>query len=377
MTTQRDYYEVLGVERTASVDEIKRAYRRLAMKYHPDRNPGDAEAELKFKECAEAFEVLSDADKRQRYDRYGHEGLRGTGMHDFRTMDPNDIASMFEDLFGDLGFGSFFGGRSRGRGGSRRGFDLETSIEVALKDVLTGTSTQVQFTRQDLCEKCGGSGAKPGTSPQVCGTCGGQGRVAMRQGFFQMVRTCPTCEGQGKVVRDRCTECRGTGRSPRARTLEIKVPPGIGDGNVIRIAGEGEPGQQGGPRGDLHVVVRVKPHKLFERHGDDLVMRTPITFSQAALGARLRVPTLDDEAELVIDSGTQHGQTRALAGHGLPNLRTGRRGDLIVQMLIEIPKKLTAKQESLLREFAATEDYDVLPQSKGFWDKVKGMIGGE
>ena len=377
MTTQRDYYEVLGVERSATLEQIKRAYRKLAMKYHPDRNPGDAEAEVRFKECAEAFEVLSDPDKRQRYDRYGHEGLRGTGMHDFSRMDAGDIASMFEELFGDMGFGSFFGGRGRSASGARRGFDLETAIEIDLEEVLSGTTREVGFTRQDTCDACSGTGAKPGSTPEVCSTCAGQGRVALRQGFFQMVRTCPACGGEGRVVRDKCPSCRGSGRQPRERRLQVKVPPGVSDGNVIRIGGEGEPGQRNGPRGDLHVVVQVKPHKLFERHNDDLVLRMPVSFTQAALGGKVRVPTLDGQADLVIDRGTQHGQTKVLRGQGLPNLRSGRRGDLVVQVLVEIPKKLTSRQEALLREFAATEDYDVMPQSQGFWDKIKTVLGGD
>jgi molecular chaperone DnaJ len=292
-------------------------------------------------------------------------------------MNASDIASMFEELFGEMGLGGIFGGRGRSAGGARRGFDLETLIEVSLEEVLTGTKRQVQFTRQDLCDACEGSGAKPGTTPQVCTTCGGQGRVALRQGFFQMVRTCPACGGQGRVVADKCPTCRGSGRRPKERTLQVKVPAGIGDGNVIRIPGEGEPGQRGGPRGDLHAAVQVAGHKLFERHGDDLVLRMPVSFTQAALGAQVRVPTLDGEADVILDRGTQHGQTKVLRGQGLPNLRTGRRGDMVVQCLIEIPRKLTSRQEELLREFAGTEDQNVMPQSRGFWEKIKGMIGGE
>jgi len=320
--------------------------------------------------------VLSDPEKRQRYDRFGHEGLRGTGMHDFSHMDAADISSLFEELFGDLGFSGIFGGR-RSRGGARRGYDLETVIEIDLVDVATGTEQEVQFTRQDHCETCSGSGAKPGTEPIVCVTCGGQGQVAMRQGFFQMVRPCPECSGAGRIVKDKCLDCTGTGRTPKQRVLTVKVPAGIHDGQVIRVPSEGEPGAQGGPRGDLHVLVRVASHNLFERHGDDLVIRMPISFTQAALGAQVDVPTLTGQTELNVKRGTQHGQTFTLKGEGLPNLRSGRPGDLVVQALIEIPAKLTDQQEKLLREFAETENHDVLPHSRGFWEKIKHYIGGD
>lgn len=379
MPAQRDYYEILGVERTATVDEIKRAYRKCAMKYHPDRNPGDAEAEAKFKECAEAMEVLGDAERRQRYDRFGHEGVRGQGMHDFGGMSAADIFSMFEDAFGDLGLDGIFGGRGGGgaRAGVRRGYDLETTIEIELADVLSGTTQTVEFTREDLCETCSGSGAKPGTQPAVCATCGGQGKVAVRNGFFQMVRPCPDCGGAGRIVKDKCPECRGSGRRPKSRKLDVKVPAGIHDGQIIRVPGEGEPGSQGGPQGDLHVVVRVNSHKLFNRHNDDLVLHMPISFTQAALGAKLQVPTLEGRSELVLKPATQHGQTYTISKQGLPNLRSGSRGDLIVQVMVEIPKKLTEKQEALLREFALTENHEVLPHSTGFWDKIKNYLSGD
>ncbi len=375
MPTKRDYYEVLGVEKAASVDQIKRAYRRCAMKSHPDRNPGDAEAEAKFKECAEAFEVLSDPEKRQRYDQFGHEGLRGAGMHDFGHMNAGDIFSMFEDIFGDMG--GLFGGGRRSSNRPRRGYSLETEVEISLNDVVAGTTTDVEFTRQDLCETCGGSGAKPGTSPQTCSTCGGRGQVAMRQGFFQMVRTCPNCEGAGTIIAESCPDCRGTGRRPRKRAIEVRIPPGIHDGQVIRVSGEGEPGALGGPRGDLHVIVRVKPHEIFRRNDDDLILAMPISFTQAALGATVEVPTLNGTEELTIPRSTQHGQTFTIHGQGTPNLRTGRRGDLIVQCFIEIPKRLSERQEELLLEFAETEDRNVMPQSRGFWDRIKEYIAGQ
>ncbi|MHC4997334.1 MAG: molecular chaperone DnaJ [Planctomycetota bacterium] len=373
MAHKRDYYEVLEVERTATAEEIKRAYRKSAMKYHPDRNPDDAEAETAFKECAEAYEALSDPQRRQRYDRYGHEGLRGSGGTDFSHMNAADISSMFEDLFGDL-----FGGGGRRGGGQRsqRGYDLETEIQLDLEDALTGSTHEVEFTRQDHCETCGGNGAKPGTEPVACVTCGGQGRVAMRQGFFQMVRDCPACGGKGKTITDKCPTCSGSGRQPKRRSLEVKIPAGIEDGQVVRVAGEGEPGTVGGSRGDLHVRIRIGRHELFERHGEDLLLRMPLSFTQASLGATLHVPKLSGgSVDVTVSPGTQHGQTYTVAGEGMPNLRTGRRGDMIIQVLIEIPKKLTDEQERLLREFSETEDIDVMPHSTGFWDKIKKSLG--
>jgi molecular chaperone DnaJ len=373
MAQNRDYYEVLEVERSATADEIKRAYRKSAMKYHPDRNPDDVEAEAAFKECAEAYEALSDPQKRQRYDRYGHEGLRGSGGTDFSGMNASDISSMFEDLFGDLLGG---GGRRGGGQRSQRGYDLETEIELDLEDALEGVTHEVEFTRQDYCENCSGSGAKPGTEPMACVTCGGQGRVAMRQGFFQMVRDCPACGGKGKTITDKCGTCSGSGRRPMRRSLEVKIPAGIEDGQIVRVHGEGEPGTVGGSRGDLHVRISIGRHDLFERHGEDLLMRMPLSFTQASLGANLDVPKLGGgSVSVTITPGTQHGQTYTVAGEGMPNLRTGRRGDMVIQVLIEIPKKLTDEQEQLLREFSETEDNDVMPHSTGFWDKIKKTLG--
>ena len=377
MASPSDYYEVLGVDRNASADDIKRSYRKLAMKYHPDRNPDDKEAEAKFKECAEAFEVLSDPEKRQRYDKFGHEGLRGAGMHDFSGMNAGDIFSMFEDLFGDMGFGGFGGQRGGAGPRARRGYDLETAIDITLLEAASGTTKDIDFTRQDICETCGGSGAKPGTQPETCGTCGGTGKVAMRQGFFQMVRTCHVCNGTGKIIKEHCPTCGGSGRQAKKRNLEIKVPAGIADGQVIRVPGEGEPGELGGPRGDLHVVVRVRQHDLFMRDGDNLILDMPISFSQASLGGKVEVPTLEKRADLTIPSGTQHGQVFRLRDEGMPSLRNGRRGDMLVRVLVEIPKKLSKRQEELLREFAETEDIEVMPHSKGFFDKIKDYLSGE
>ena len=374
MATQRDYYEVLQVERNASGDEIKRSYRKLAMRYHPDRNPDNKDAEAKFREAAEAYEILSDNDKRRKYDQFGHAGLNGQAGHDFSHMNAQDIFGMFEDIFG----GAFGGGRSRGqRTRQSRGYDLETVTVITLSDVLTGVEKEIEFTRQDTCETCGGSGGKPGTQPQTCVTCGGAGQVQQAGfgGMFRMVSTCPACGGAGKNYREKCTTCAGDGRQPRKVNLSVKVPAGIRDGQAIRVQSEGEPGPMNGPRGDLHVVVRVQQHKLFTREDDHLVLRMPISFGQAALGATIKIPTLEGEEELTIKPGTQHGELFRIKSAGLPNLRGGKRGDLIVAVLLEVPKKLTAKQKELLRAYAETEDHQDMPNRKGFWEKIKEYIG--
>ncbi|MEX2219027.1 MAG: molecular chaperone DnaJ [Phycisphaerales bacterium] len=388
MPTTRDYYEILGVVRTADGEEIKRAYRRLAMKYHPDRNPGDAEAEGRFKECAEAYEVLSDAQLRARYDQFGHEGLRGRGAaaHDFSRMNAEDIFSMFNDIFG-AGFGGFGGGGGGGRGRQRgvaRGYDLETEAQITLEEVLKGAEREIDFTRMDVCDACHGSGAKPGSKPVQCPTCAGHGRVqqAGLGGMFRMVTTCPACGGRGQIVKELCDSCRGKGRIPRKRKLSVKIPAGISAGQAVRVTGEGEPpppeAAPGGEgmRGDLHVVVRVKEHPMFARDGDHLLLEMPIAFTQAALGAEVRVPTLEGQETLKIPRGTQYGTMFRMSGHGLPNLRSGRRGDLAVVVKIEIPKKIGAKQEKMLREYAESENLDVLPETQGFLKKVKDWLGG-
>ncbi len=372
MATQRDYYEVLGVEKSASGDVIKRSYRKLAMKWHPDRNPGDDAAEAKFKECAEAYEVLSDDEKRTRYDQYGHAGLKGQAGHDFSGMNAGDIFSMFDEIFGG-------GGGRRGRqqrGGPARGYDLETQTEITLEDAFGGTEVDIEFTRQDRCETCSGSGGKPGTEPSSCVRCGGAGQVeqAGLGGMFRMMAPCQACQGVGKTYLDKCSDCSGGGRTGKKRNLSLKVPAGISDGQAIRVGGEGEPGAGGGPHGDLHVVVRVAEHDLFERQDQHLVMKLPISFTQAALGAGLTIPTLDGEAEIVVEAGTQHGELIRLPGRGMPSLRGQRRGELVVALMLEIPKKLSERQAELLREYAELEDRDVLPENDSFWSKIKSYI---
>lgn len=380
MPTERCYYEILGVERSASDEDIKRAYRRLAMKHHPDRNPGDAAAEAAFKECARAYEVLGDPDRRAKYDRFGHAGLRQTPGHDFRSMNIEDIFSMFGDIFGGGG-GS---GRRRGRGPAR-GFDLETTVEIGLAEVLSGCSREVSFSRLDVCPDCHGSGAKAGTSRRSCPDCGGQGQVAQIGfgGMFRMVTTCPRCRGQGSVVEEPCPRCRGQGRVATPRKLDVRIPAGIADGQVIRVAGEGEPptpeaspaGE--GPRGDLHVVVRVAEHEYLERDGDDLVTVKRIAFAQAALGATLSVPGLDGEVELEIPAGSQHGDVHRVADRGLPSLRSSRRGDLVVLLQLVVPKKLTAAQRELLSEYARSEQVEVADKDqRSVWGRIKETFGG-
>jgi len=376
---KRDYYEVLGVGKNASADEIKRAYRRMAMKYHPDKNPNDKQAETKFKECAEAYEVLSDPEKRQRYNQFGHEGLRGMGMRDYTHMRWQDIGSIFEDILGGFGdFGDLFGmgGRRRTRPrGPTRGYDLETSVELTLNDIAKGAEKTIEFTRQDVCPECTGSGSARGTSPGQCPTCRGTGQVAKGGGFFQMISTCPQCRGSGQVITNPCKKCKGTGRLPKKRVVNIKIPSGVHEGQGIRVASEGEPGRAGGPRGDLYCYVRLKPHQFLQRDGSDLIAVVPISFTQAALGATIDVPSLNGTRQLKIPAGAQFGSIFRIKGQGLPNLRTRRTGDQLVQITIETPTKLDAKQEELLREFAKTEDKTVCPQSKTFFEKLKKHFG--
>jgi molecular chaperone DnaJ len=378
---KRDYYEVLGVDKNASPDDIKRAYRRMAMKHHPDKNPDNKkEAEAKFKECAEAYEVLSDSEKRGQYDQFGHEGLKGMGMRDYSHIRWQDIGSIFEDILGG-GFGGFedlfgMGGRrAASRAGPSRGYDLETSVSLSLEDIAKGTEKTIEFTRQDICSDCSGSGSAKGSSPGKCPACGGSGQVAKGGGFFQMISTCRHCGGTGQVITNPCKQCRGTGRVPKKRVVSVKIPAGVHEGQGIRVASEGEPSRDGGPRGDLYCYIAIKPHEFLERNGNDLVAVVPISFTQAALGATINVPSLDGTKQLKIPPGTQFASTFRIKGQGLPDIRTGRKGDELVQVIIETPVKLNAKQEELLREFAKTENNS--PKTKSFIEKLKRYCGNQ
>ena len=370
MPHKRDYYEVLNVDRGAAPEEIKRAYRKLALKHHPDNVQGDkGESEQKFKECAEAYEVLSDPAKRQQYDRFGHEGLRGAGMHDFSSMGFGDIFSMFEDIFGGMG-----GARGRNQAG-RRGLDLETEVELTLEQVAAGADQTLEFERTDFCDTCSGSGAKAGTTPDKCEACRGYGQVQQQvQSFFGVstrIMTCQRCGGKGTIITDPCSDCRGTGRRRKKRVLTVHIPAGVHDGQVVRIRGEGEPAQHGTNRGDLHVYLRVAQHPFLLRRGSDLICQVPIAFAQAALGGDLSVPTLSGPEEVQIPAGSQNGDVLRLKGRGLPSPRARRNGDQLVQLFIEVPKKLTDKQAKLLRELAEIDEAHVTPQRKNFLQTVK------
>lgn len=372
-TTKRDYYEVLEVQRGASAEDIKKAYRKAALKYHPDKNPGK-ESEHRFKEAAEAYEVLSDNEKRARYDQYGHEGLRGQSMHDFNHMNVTSIEELFNQVFGGMMGG--MGGRQQRQGG--RGYDLETQTVLTLQDVATGCARQIDYNRQELCSTCGGSGAKPGTKRAVCRTCGGRGQVAQRGfgGMFQMVTTCPHCMGQGSMVDVPCHTCDGSGREPKKVSLKVDIPAGLHDGMTVRVRGGGEPGEHGAPPGDLHVHIRVQSHPFFVRDENNLVMQLPVSFAQATLGADVEVPTLFGKSNLRVPPGTQHGEVLVLKNLGLPDHNRGGQGHQLVQVLIEIPKKINRKQEEILREYAKLEDLNVLPAQKSFFDKLKDYVVG-
>ncbi|MGC9454293.1 MAG: molecular chaperone DnaJ [Phycisphaerae bacterium] len=378
MAEKRDYYEILGVARDAGPDEIKRAYRRGALRYHPDKFDGDkAEGERKFKELSEAYEVLSDPQKRRRYDQYGHEGLQGVGLHDFSSMGFGDIFSMFQDIFGDFGMGGF--GRGGRAGRADRGMDLETEVEITLEQAAEGVDQTLHFQRMDVCGECGGSGARKGTSAQRCETCGGYGQVREQvQGFFGMgvrVRPCPRCHGRGTVVNDPCPACGGSGRREKDIEVNVRIPPGVRDGQILRIRGEGEPGRVGVSHGDLHVYVRVKPHPLLVRRGDDLFCDVPVSFTQAALGGTIEVPTLNGPEEVDVPAGTQTGDILTLKRRGMPSPRTGKRGDEHVQVFVEVPKKLSRKQRELLESFAETERNNISQQRRSFLDKLKEYFG--
>ncbi len=370
--TKRDFYEVLGVTREAPQDEIKKAYRQLALKFHPDRNPGDDEATRRFKEAAEAYEILCDPEKRKRYDRYGHAGLNGTAMHDFRSTD--DIMSAFSDIFGGGLFGDLFGERRRG---PRTGPDLLMKLEIQLVDAARGASRTIEVSRQEFCTECRGSGAKKGTSPTTCNYCGGRGQIVQARGFFQVATTCPACGGEGSRITDPCHQCRGAGRVPQAARLQVDVPPGVESGMWLQLRNQGELGDVGGQRGNLRIQIVVKKHPFFERRRNDLVCQVPISFAQAALGAVVEVPTLDGPEDLEVPRGTQSGETLRIRGRGMPDIGGRTRGDELVEVSVETPRHLTARQEELLREFAEIEHEQVSPRRKSFFEKLRDYFTEE
>ncbi len=365
MTTKRDYYEILGVDRNADEATIKSQYRKLAMKYHPDRNPEDKEAEERFKEAAEAYGVIRDSEKRGLYDRYGHEGLRDTGFSGFGGFE--DIFSSFGDIFEDF-FG--FGMRGTSRAAARRGSDLRYDLEIDFMDAAFGVETEITVEKQERCDTCDGAGCEPGTSYETCPVCRGAGQVARSQGFFSIRTICPNCRGEGQSIPHPCHHCRGTGRMLNSKAVIVKIPAGVDTGSRLRLTGEGESGLKGGPPGDLYVVIHVRPHDFFKREGTHVICEIPISFVDAALGMTVEVPTLTGEKSLEIPKGTQPDELFSFKGLGIPSLRGSRKGDQIIQLQIMTPTNLSKKQESLLREFAQLE-------SSKFSSKIKRFFNGK
>ena len=387
---KRDYYETLGVERAASEQDLKSAFRRLAKEHHPDKNPGDKAAEQKFKELNEAYEALKDPQKRAAYDRFGHAAFDGTGAG---RGGPGgfgpDFASSMSDIFDDL-FGEFMGGRrgpgqagagaggQRGRSARERGADLRYNMEISLNEAYAGKTAQIRVPASVGCETCSGTGAKAGTKPTSCHTCGGAGKVRASQGFFTIERTCPSCQGRGEVIDDPCPGCSGSGRVTKERTLSVNIPAGVEDGTRIRLAGEGEAGLRGGPAGDLYIFLSIKPHAFFQRDGADIFCKVPIAMTTAALGGNIEVPTLEGQPTRVrVPEGTETGKQFRLKGKGMPVLRQKVTGDLYIQVDVETPKSLTKRQRELLAEFERESPKETSPESHGFFAKVKDFFGGE
>ncbi|MGI5860472.1 MAG: molecular chaperone DnaJ [Myxococcales bacterium] len=371
--SKRDYYEVLGVERNASPQDIKSAYRKAALKYHPDKNPGDKEAEEKFKEASEAYAVLSDAPKRARYDQFGHAGM---GANPFEGFGGFGYHGSINDIFSDI-FSEIFGTprASRGRSpGVSRGADLRYNLEVSFEQAVFGSEVTIKVPRPNRCDECSGSGARPGTGFKTCPTCGGTGEVRFSQGFFSISRTCTHCGGAGRLLADPCPKCRGSGKVASEATLTVKVPPGVDTGTRLRLSGEGEPGEGGGPSGDLYVVVHVREHPLFQREDNEIFCEVPISFVDAALGATIDVPTIEGSTKLKVPAGTQSGKLFRLKGKGVPSLSGYGRGDQHVRVVIETPTNLSKEQKRLLEQFAAASSPDSHPQSKSFWEKVKELV---
>lgn len=371
--SKRDYYEVLGVERTCTEVELKAAFRKLAMQHHPDRNPGNSDSEHKFKEINEAYDVLKDGDKRAAYDRFGHAAFEqggGGGGHGFGADFGTSFADIFEGIFG-------MGGQRGGGGGRERGSDLRYNMEITLDEAYAGKTAQVRIPTSVTCETCSGTGAKAGTKPKTCGTCGGAGKVRHSQGFFTLERTCPNCQGRGQVIDDPCKACGGGGRVTRERTLSVNIPAGVEDGTRIRLAGEGEAGLRGGPAGDLYIFLSLEPHEFFQRDGADLHCRVPISMVTAALGGDFEVPSIEGgKAKVKVPAGTQTGRRFRLSGKGMPVLRSKQTGDMYVQVVVETPQNLSKKQRELLAEFHKLSSEETQPESAGFFSRVREFLDG-
>jgi len=375
--TKRDYYEVLGVSRTADEKELKSAFRKLAMQYHPDRNPGDPDAEARFKEINEAYDVLKDADRRAAFDRFGHAAFEQGGGGGGPGFGP-DFASTMSDIFDE--FFGMGGGRRQGggRGGRERGADLRYNLEVDLEEAFSGKTVEIRIPTPITCEVCSGTGAKPGTQPVTCRTCGGRGRVRAQQGFFTLERTCPACQGRGQTIADPCTACGGNGRVTRERTLSVSIPAGIEDGTRIRLSGEGEAGTLGGPAGDLYIFLSIRPHGFFQRDGADIYCRIPVSMTTAALGGEVEVPAIDGTlARVRVGEGTQTGRQFRLRGKGMPVMRTHDHGDMYIQVVVETPRGLTRRQRELLEEFRRESGgEEQAADASGFFSKVKDFFDG-
>jgi molecular chaperone DnaJ len=377
MMSKRDYYEVLGVSRGCDEKTLKAAFRKLAMQYHPDRNNGDRQAELKFKEVNEAYEALRDPQKRAAYDRFGHAAFEngGGGFGGF----PNDFAASMSSIFDDI-FGDFMGGRRAGRGGSsgrERGADLRYNMEITLEEAYLGKTAEIEVPTKVVCKSCAGTGAKRGSSPKLCPSCDGHGRVRAASGYFSIERTCPTCHGRGEVIADPCLECSGAGRVTEVRKLSVNIPAGIEDGTRIRLAGEGEAGLRGGPAGDLYIFLSIKPHEFFQRDGADIFCRVPISFTTAALGGEFNVPLIDGgKTRVKVPEGSQTGKQFRLKGKGMPVLRTAKVGDMYIQIVVETPSNLTRRQRELLEEFEKASSEETHPESAGFFARVRDFFGG-
>lgn len=378
---KRDFYEVLGVGRSADEKELKSAYRKLAKQYHPDANPGDKTAESRFKEVNEAYEILRDPQKKAAYDRFGHQAFEngmggGRGGAGFGPDFNSSMSDIFEDLFGDFMGGRARGGRGRGASGAARGADLRYNMEISLTEAFTGKTAQIRVPSSVACETCGGSGAKSGSTPKTCGTCGGAGAVRSQSGFFTVERTCPTCQGRGQVIADPCSACGGQGRVTRERTLSVNIPSGVEDGTRIRLAGEGEAGMRGGPAGDLYIFLSVRPHEFFQRDGSDLFCKVPVSMTTAATGGEIEVPTIDGKkARVSIPEGTQTGKQFRLKAKGMPVLRSSQFGDMYIQVAVETPVNLSKRQRELLREFDK-EARNNSPESEGFFAKARAFWDG-